>query len=65
MSSLREYLEKMSTAQLKSLLQAYCEGYGTLTAESILEVCGILADRDPRKPDPKTEFLRVCRQYLL
>ena len=64
MASLREYCDKMSTSQLKALLQEEYSGNGSLPVEAILDICSILADRDPSKPSVEDLLRQMCKHYL-
>ena len=51
MHSIESYLRRQSTAQLEVLLQMNDQGCEAFTLQTILQICGILAERDPaRKP---------------
>lgn len=64
MATVQEYLRKLSTSQLQALLREECEGRGALPEQTILELCEILAERDPNKPTVKQIRLDLCRCYL-
>ena len=64
MASFREYCDKMSTSQLKALLQEEYSGKGSLPVEAILDICSILADRDPSKPSVEDLLRQMCKHYL-
>ncbi len=64
MASLQEYLEMLSTSQLKAVLREECEGRGDLPPDALLTICRILSDRDTQLPSPKETLLNLCRSYL-
>ena len=64
MATLREYCEKMSDTQLQGLLREECEGRGSLPLEALLDICDILARRDPEKPSVESVLRDLCRVYL-
>ena len=64
MATFREYCEMMSTEQLQAILREECDGRGNLPVQALLDICGILADRDPNKPDVEDMLRRLCACYL-
>ena len=64
MASFREYCDKMSTSQLKALLQEEYSGNGRLPVSVILDICSSLADRDPTKPSVEDLLRQMCKHYL-
>ncbi len=65
MAAIQEYLQKLSTTQLQALLREECEGRGTLPLETILDICNILAERNPQLPAVKEIILKLCRTYIV
>ena len=59
-----EYCEMMSTEQLRALLREECLGQGSLPTQATLDICAILADRNPNKPDVNQMLWQLCEQYL-
>ena len=51
MSTVREYCEKLTTGQLKAILRADCEGRNELEVDALLDICSILAEREPCSRD--------------
>ena len=64
MATLQEYCEKLSTSQLQALLREETENRGSMTTETILIVCDILASRDPSLPSVRQLLMTLCRAYL-
>lgn len=64
MSSLREYLNKKSDEELRGVLRTFCVGINDYSADAVLIICEVLAQRDPQLPDPKVLFLSLCRMYM-
>ena len=64
MASMREYCEMMSTEQLQALLREEYNGRGSLPPSVILDICDILSQRDPGKPDATHLLRQLCGQYL-
>lgn len=64
MASMREYCEMMSTEQLQALLREEYNGRGCLPTSVILDICNILSQRDPNKPDAAHLLRQLCGQYL-
>lgn len=64
MATFREYCEMMSTEQLQAILREECDGHGNLPVQAILDICGILAERNPNKPDLDQLLRQLCAQYL-
>lgn len=58
MHSIRSYLARQSTERLEALLRAECLQEQELELDTILLICSILAERDPRRPDAREVFLR-------
>ena len=65
MHSIQSYLERRTTEELQGMLRSYCEGYADFGADIAYAICVLIADRDPGYVDPRAEFLRLCRMYLL
>ena len=64
MATFREYCDKMSTSQLEVLLQEEYLGKGSLPVQAILDICSILAERDPSKPSVDELLRQLCKHYL-
>ncbi|MBQ9762141.1 MAG: hypothetical protein IJV82_03590 [Oscillospiraceae bacterium] len=64
MASVREYCEMMSTEQLQALLQKEYEGKGNLPLLAILDICDLLSERDPNKPNVEQLLHKLCEHYL-
>ncbi len=64
MATVQEYVRKLSTTQLQALLREECENRGSLTVNSILDICEILAERKPGYPTVKDVVLQLCKTYL-
>ena len=64
MATFREYCGKMSTEQLRAILREECEGRGSLPLEAILDICGILAERNPNKPNVDQLLRQLSACYL-
>ncbi len=60
MAAIQKYLQKLSTTQLQALLREECEGRGTLPLETILDICNILAERNPQYPAAKDIILQLA-----
>lgn len=63
MASEREYLEKKTDAALRGILAGYCRGLHHISADTVLNICQVLAQRDPTLPDPYALFISLCRMY--
>ena len=63
MASVQDYLKMMSTSQLEALLREECAGNGALPLDVILEICDLLAQRNPDKPDLKMTVRKICAEY--
>lgn len=64
MASAREYCKMLSTEQLQALLREEYNGRGSLPVLLILDICDILAERDPEKPSAEQLIRQLCRQYF-
>lgn len=63
MASEREYLEKMSTNRLDTLLFQELIGREQMRLASILITCEILAQREPHRGTAKDIFLKFAGEY--
>ena len=63
MASIREYLEKMPTEQLKALLFQESFGGAQMPLASIYLTCEILACREPHRGTAKDIFLDFASRY--
>lgn len=59
MASMQEYLERKTDEELR----VYCMGRNDISADSVLHICHLLAQRDETLPDPYGLFLSLCRIY--
>ncbi len=64
MATVQEYLEMLSTSQLKALLREECEGKGSLPTDALLTICHILSQRDPALPTARQMLISLCHCYL-
>ena len=64
MSSAQEYIKKLSTEQLTTILEEHCSGQCVLSSDTALQVCAELTVRDPKKPDVYEAFRHLCSMYL-
>ncbi len=64
MAAIQDYLQKLSTTQLQALLREECEGRGTLSVEAVLDICEVLAERQPQYRTVKDLILQRSRTYL-
>ena len=64
MASIREYLEKKETEELRGILRADCRGRFEIPLDAVLLICDITRERNPRKPDPWQAYSEFLEQYL-
>lgn len=57
--------ESMTTEELETILRRDLDEYPncTLSTETILEICRILADRNPIKPDAQSAYRQFMTYY--
>ena len=65
MHSIQAYLERQTTEELQGMLRTFCEGYADFGVETAMMICTAIAHRNPKYCDPREEFLRLCRMYLI
>lgn len=63
MADLQEYIKKRSDKELRGIINSYCLGTISLSADIVLEICNTLAQRDPHLPNPCALFFSLCRMY--
>ena len=64
MASLREYLMKKDTEELRGILFADCRGRFEIPLDTVLLICDIIRDRKPWKPDPWDAYSEFLEIYL-
>ena len=64
MASVRQYLEKKSTEELQAILRADCRGRFEIPLDTVLLICDIIRDRNPRKKDPWQAYGDFLEHYL-
>ena len=64
MASLREYLSKRSTQELRGFLFQYLNGTASYDLNAIVTICEIIAQRDPTKQDPQLMLRQFITHYL-
>lgn len=63
MASVREYLEKMTSGQMESILERETTIWGEYNMNTIYLICTVLSERDPIRGTPKEYFLRFCESF--
>lgn len=64
MASLREYLEKKETEELRGILLADCRGRFEIPLDTVLLICDIIRERNPKKRDPWQAYSEFLEHYL-
>lgn len=64
MATIREYLAKKSTEELQAILRADCRGRFEIPLDTVLLICDIIRDRNPRKKDPWQAYGDFLEHYL-
>lgn len=64
MATIREYLAKKSTEELQAILRADCLGRFEIPLDTVLLICDIIRDRNPRKKDPWQAYGDFLEHYL-
>lgn len=64
MYSIRSYLERRGSGELRGMLSGYCAGVADIDTETVLLICEVLFLRTQDKPDLREEFRRLCRKYI-
>ena len=64
MSDVKTYLRKMPLYQMVQLLRDFCEGNSDMTSYTALDICTVLAEEYPDKPDVDEAFRRFCSRWL-
>ena len=63
MANLQEYLERRTTEELHGTLWAYTMGVAEIPVDSALQICAVLAQRNPELPNPYARFRNLCAEY--
>ena len=64
MATAREYLEKLETGQLESLLTREAYGADKFNLSMIYLICAILSEREPRRGSAGDVFLEFAGRYV-
>ena len=64
MNDVKTYLRKLQLRELEHLLGEFCQGRGNVCMYAALDICFVLAENDPEKPDVDEAFRRFCAAYL-
>ena len=64
MHDTKSYLRRLQLKQLELLLREFCQGKSDMSMYAALDICAVLAENDPEKPDVTEAFRRFCTAYL-